>query len=56
MKNILLFLFISFFISCNAQDNSFEGDGKVDFETIEGAISFSVSFCFHEGNLESALL
>ena len=50
MKNILLFLFISFFISCNAQENSFEGDGKVDFiavskvPVVEGTINGKQAF------------
>lgn len=35
MKNLLLYLLISVtFLSCQSQDNSFEGDGKVDFVTV----------------------
>jgi hypothetical protein len=51
MKNLLIYLFISvLFISCQAQDNSFEGDGKVDFiavskvPVVEGTINGKKAF------------
>lgn len=51
MKNLLVYLLIfTTFLSCNAQDNSFEGDGKVDFiavskvPVVEGTINGKQAF------------
>lgn len=50
MKNLLVLFVLSMFLSCNAQDNSFEGDGKVDFITVnkvpvvEGTLNGKTAF------------